>query len=273
MRVDEIEIPHPCTIDLRERVAKAPEQFHCDHCNRTVHVLSHMSQEAAARVLERRERDNLCVAFLHTPAGEIHFGKDPTLVPASRLRGPRELLRASALALSMAACSPGDGLELFGVTDEGERLAVGGGPPPSQQGEDSQPCEPGVDGKAEPGGEPASLGQVDPSGDAPPADPRVKIESLEPRHTPSPPLEQLLETKVARQQSHVELTVEHCLDLTGRVVDAKLIEGDEEVGEILLETMKWWRYLPYRVDGRAIRVCTEQTVRLSLAVSVERLPS
>ncbi|MFO7563762.1 MAG: hypothetical protein R6X02_14045 [Enhygromyxa sp.] len=96
MRVDEIEIPHPCPIDLREQLARAAEQFHCEHCDRSVHVLSHMSEEQAARVLARRERDNLCVAALCTPEGEVHFGRrDQALVPVARLSHPRSILRAS----------------------------------------------------------------------------------------------------------------------------------------------------------------------------------
>jgi hypothetical protein len=104
MRASEIAIPKPCPIDLRELVANAGEQFHCPQCDRNVYVLSHMSEVEVAAVIERRQRDNLCVAFLQTAAGDVHFRVPPKLVPPSRLRAPRELLRASALALGVAAC-------------------------------------------------------------------------------------------------------------------------------------------------------------------------
>src|SRR5690554_5258919 len=123
MRADDIELPHPCSLDLRERIANASAEFHCDHCDRSVHVLSHMSEAEAARVLARRQRDNLCVAFLRTPDGGVQFrGEDKSLVPAGRLAGPRMMLRASALALGMAACSSDEG-------GAGASVAVGGPPP------------------------------------------------------------------------------------------------------------------------------------------------
>ncbi len=301
MRADEIEIPEPCPIDLRAHVAGAREQFHCERCDRSVHVLSNMSEEAAARVLERRTRDNLCVAFLRAPDGEVAFRKPPAraredLVPTSRLRRSREVLRASALVLGVAACSPDDGsggfLGLRGGGDEAGHEVLGGPPPPPRrevaraEGAEDEPCDkPGV-GRA---GELEILAGAPPSHDAPglaqlasadddplpvePAQRRVDIDELDARDTPQPALERLLETRAGRERRPIELTVEHCVDLAGSVVDAKITAGDAEVGAVLLETMKLWRYRPYRIDGEAVRVCTEHKIRLSFDVAMERLPT
>ncbi|MFO7563761.1 MAG: hypothetical protein R6X02_14040 [Enhygromyxa sp.] len=99
----------------------------------------------------------------------------------------------------------------------------------------------------------------------------VNFAELEARHTPDPPNARLLEVMGNTVVPAYRLTVEYCVDLRGRVVDAKLLDGDEQIGAILLETMREWAFEPYMVDGCATRVCTEQVVVLKPNWSKEPL--
>lgn len=267
VRADDIDIPHPCPIDLREHVSKASSQFHCDRCDRTVHVLSHLSEDEAERVLARRERDNLCVAFLRATDGRVRFRRDgESLVPVARLRDPGGVLRASALALAVMGCSTDEGpttgsgqgdaqgdaqskeqvervehVEQVEHAEQVEHVEVLGGPPPVHDTFDGS------------------------STITSSADRRVKFEELTSRHTPNPPDERLREAMKDGSEPSARLIVAFCVDTTGRVVDAKLRSGDKVLGATMLETMKKrWRFEPFKVDGQAIRVCTEQKIELRL---------
>lgn len=272
MRADEVEIAHPCPIDLRERIAGADAEFHCDHCDRPVHVLSHMSEAAAAEVLARRQRDNLCVAFLRAPDGRVHQRREgEALVPASRLAGPRMMLRASALALTVAACS----------SDSAE--------PPGSSAATSNTTS-NTTSKAEPeyfqdigGAVPATTKQVEDEvehfevfGGAPPDrdwDPdtaladgvqRVSCDALERRNYSEPSRKRLMATQAGRLGGRHQLEFRYCVDTGGRVVEVEHVSGDRELARLYTREMARWRFTPQKLDGVAVKVCTTQRINLNL---------
>ena len=269
MRADEIEIGRPCPIDLRERIAAASAEFHCDHCDKPVHVLSHMSEAEAASVLARRQREDLCVALLRTGDGRVHFrGAEESLIPAARLAGPRRMLRASALALSMAACSGDDqrieplavdeveqpsvserslvvpGNPTHGVTpsvtraeqvEQVEQFEVLAGAPPRLDEAEKEPC--------------------------PPEQPlQVSFEQLEPLRTPEPPRQRMLATDAGLEGGDAQIEISYCVDEDGLVTDAKRVRGDQRLVGLFIVAMRQWRFKPHKVDGRKTFVCTTQRI-------------
>jgi protein TonB len=52
----------------------------------------------------------------------------------------------------------------------------------------------------------------------------------------------------------------------GTVVRLRPISGPDALGSAAIEAVKWWRFRPYRVDGRAVEVET------TLAVDFRRAP-
>ncbi|MFO7562802.1 MAG: hypothetical protein R6X02_09190 [Enhygromyxa sp.] len=280
MRADDVEIGRPCPIDLRERIADASAEFHCDHCDRPVHVLSHMSEEAAAQVLARRQRDNLCVAFLRAGDGRVHFReKGEVLIPASRLGGPRTLLGLDAqrrtrgraglhhglLALSLAACS-GEGQVEVAELEVVEQPRVT--PPTTTVPSDPTQAE----NHAQEGHDPEQyevLAGAPPMPDevkqpcGPNGEPHVAFGALEPIRTPNPPQRELQTTQVAREGRPATLNLEYCVDEQGKVVDPKRLSGDKALARLFIRHMKGWRFKPHEINGRKTRVCTTQYLRVT----------
>lgn len=265
MRADDVEIGRPCPIDLRERIAAAAAEFHCDHCDRPVHVLSHMSEEAAAQVLARRQRDNLCVALLRAGDGRVHFrGDGEVLVPTSRLGAPRMMLRASALALTMAACTSND------VTESAERVE-----PPSVSEPPSEPPRVSVQPFAHAeineqefevlAGVPPLLDEFEqkqPCG--PNGEPIVDYSQLQPISTPDVPSERLLATKRARRAGREIIELRFCIDKNGRVRNVEHLHGDKQIAKLYVTRLATWRFEPYKVDGRKTAVCTTYRALLDI---------
>jgi hypothetical protein len=223
-----------------------------------------MSKAEAADVLARRQRDNLCVAFLRAPDGGVHFRSDgEVLVPASRLR---QLVRASALALSVAACTAEDervepvDLELVEQPPSAEQPSTT--PPPVQLNSQGK-LEPETDEQHYEvlAGAPPMLDEVVSEDDG---ELHVRFEALEPIRTPQPTRRQLLATDAARGDGppRLAITLTYCVDEKGRVVDAQRVGGDEQIAKLLIEQTARWRFVPYEVDGRKTRVCTRQTIHL-----------
>jgi hypothetical protein len=268
MRADDVEIGEPCPINLAERVARTDgESFHCDQCDLPVHVLSHMSEAAATELLARREREHLCVAFVRAPDGSVQFRPrtswtEDQVVPTSRLR---RMVRASALALSVAACS----------NDEPERVEPAEletvEQPPIESGAPSviPPVELNEQGQLEVERDTEHLevlGGPPPRRDEPEQDRalRVPVSSLKPIRTPHPPAGKLQDIGVTHEQTKVMFSIDFCVDEEGRVVDAELDRSKDAIARLYLDYVKRWRFEPYEVDGRKTRVCTKQRFRLDL---------
>lgn len=277
MHADDVEIPHLCSIDLRERIAGASAQFHCDHCDRSVHVLSHMSEADAARILARRQRDNLCVAFLRGPDGRVHFrGEGETLVPASRLAGPRMMLRVSALALGVAGCTfehdPIELVEAFGgapphaVRIETETEGNSTRPEATHaQSEERHMDERHMeerDGAPPAGGETPAREPDDAAKTAPGL--HVPFEALRPRSNQPPSRRALLATRAGRVGGLQVIELEYCVDKTGDVNDTKHVRGDRELAHLYIEAARHWNFTPHEFESQRVRVCTTQIIVVDL---------
>lgn len=89
-----------------------------------------------------------------------------------------------------------------------------------------------------------------------PADKKPKlIHSVNPKYPP------------AALENHIEgdVVINATTDTTGKVVDAVVKEGPRELIPTALEAVKQWRYEPYKIDGKAVRVNFTVVTRFKLA--------
>lgn len=200
-----VDLARPCPLDLGGIVPESAPRFHCQHCDREVHVLSNMSEAEARRSLASRERP--CVAYLRGPNGQVRF-REP-LVPVERLA--RRLLGAGALLVSVAGCAPHEG-ERVEAVDLGRFAASNDQAPPSFP-------HPGSLERRWSGGAPVQ----------PEPDRGVFIEpdALNERALANKlPTKRFAATKAARRGKPTTVYLEYCVDRRGRVVDAKHVAGD-----------------------------------------------
>ena len=297
----DVEITRPCPIDIRDQVRGATKRFHCSHCDLDVHVLSHMTPPEAARVLARRERESLCVAYFHDRAGNVRFAEQ--LIPPRRLTAPMRGLGASTLAMSLAACTPHSEKVPGPALDEQrdpspaalveELLSHPSGEPEDELtmggiGGWEEPDEPdpiperipkselvftagGIPG---PGLPPSVL--PDPTllaGIAAPPKPKprqrrkVPLSEVMTRavYTPEPSARKLSRTRLARrdQTRTCTNTTSFCVTTQGRTTSVETARscGDPEVDAIIRRTVETWRMKP-SLDRDAAQLCTRQTFRV-----------
>ncbi len=106
-----IERPCPTTLDPA-RAAGGVRSWYCDHCEKSVHVLSNMTEPEARAFLAANEGNDICVSYSVQADGTIHF-KAPTppppmIVPVESLARRRPAAAAIGLAAALAACTPHD---------------------------------------------------------------------------------------------------------------------------------------------------------------------
>lgn len=136
---NDVEIQRPCPVDLPEDFRGGARNRHCGHCNKTVHLLSTLTETEAQSFLAANEGKDICVTYLVGGDGNIQFRQPPSVVPLSALRRPRSVATAAAvgLGLALAACAPHDNprVETRSVvqTDVQSKVNI-----PVQ----SEPCEP-----------------------------------------------------------------------------------------------------------------------------------
>lgn len=109
MHADQLTITSPCPVELDEDLSNGEKRFFCDHCDKSVHVLSNMTEREATDFLKSRKGQDTCVTYLHDADGNVRYKTEPELVPLSRLRLPKKrsmVRRAAAAALALAACTP-----------------------------------------------------------------------------------------------------------------------------------------------------------------------
>jgi hypothetical protein len=122
------EITSPCPIRLSpDRAAGGVKGWHCGHCDKSVHVLSNMTETQARGFLGARVGQDLCVTYALRQDGSIRFRPEAQpvaaqLVPVSALRRRSAKVAAVGLGLALAACTPHDhpdvdsGVEVAEVT-------------------------------------------------------------------------------------------------------------------------------------------------------------
>ena len=296
MRDDDVEITRPCPIDLRDSVARAiaseRPSFHCGQCDRGVLVLSALRESEAVAALAQRGPGEMCVAYVRDDRGQLRFRPEPALVPAARLWAQR-LLRASAVASSLGACTPHAdervepaSFEAFetpepevpcapslfehtrGEIEDGE--VVGGELPldeptkiPSRRGLGST-----VVGGLAPTPTPAPLPPgllISPRPIETVGLPlaRVMARAI---YSPEPDPRLLAQTKAARfDRSSGKNTTSFCVDRAGRVFDVETkrrFPGDPQVDAIIRKAISSWRFSPLEVDSEPTAICTQRTFML-----------
>ncbi|HXQ98647.1 MAG TPA: TonB family protein [Candidatus Limnocylindrales bacterium] len=67
-----------------------------------------------------------------------------------------------------------------------------------------------------------------------------------------------LEARQAKLQGVIELDV--VVDRDGSVVDVRALNGPEVLGQAAMDALRWWRFEPYRIDGKPVVVQTTVAV-------------
>jgi hypothetical protein len=126
MAVDSKQIPitSPCPIDLdQSEVGSSDRRMFCAHCDKNVHLLSHMTEDEARNFMQAHAGENICVSYNVGRDGEIRFFDDSPvvtadeiiqlapkradIVPTARLlRRVRNFPAAASLGMLLAACAP-----------------------------------------------------------------------------------------------------------------------------------------------------------------------
>lgn len=103
----ELEIESPCPITLSRELSDGRYRaWDCSHCQKTVHVLSAMTEREARVFLKNNEGKDLCITYMAGEDGEIRFQPEK-IVPLSRLVRRRSAVAAAAtMAVALAACAP-----------------------------------------------------------------------------------------------------------------------------------------------------------------------
>ena len=111
-----VKISSPCPIDLdpdRHKAGKA--SWYCDHCEKSVHILSNMTEKEARQLMADREGEKICISYAVKANGKVRFRAETAtapfpsnLVPVSALLGGRKVAAAAAVGFTaaLAACTP-----------------------------------------------------------------------------------------------------------------------------------------------------------------------
>ncbi len=109
LRDRDIQIRRPCPVQLDpDRARGGVKSWYCGHCEKSVYVLSNMTESEAREFLSRRVGQDLCVTYAVRRDGTIRFEPDPTVVPVTALTRGRKVAAAVGLGLALAACAPHD---------------------------------------------------------------------------------------------------------------------------------------------------------------------
>lgn len=112
---EHVQIQRPCPVKLDPaRAANGVRSWHCDHCDKAVHVLSNMTEGEARAFMSERAGQDVCVTYAVRKDGSIRFAPDPRpivapIVPIGALtRRNRVAAAAVGLGVALAACTPHD---------------------------------------------------------------------------------------------------------------------------------------------------------------------
>lgn len=115
VRARDVEIRRPCPVRLDpSRAHGSARSWYCGHCEKSVHVLSNMTEHEARTFLAERTGQDLCVTYAVRRDGSIRFApepppaREPAVVPVSALARRRNVAAAVGLGLALAACAPHD---------------------------------------------------------------------------------------------------------------------------------------------------------------------
>jgi hypothetical protein len=124
VRADEVVLESPCDEDWdRMRPEPGGRRRWCDHCERQVHDLSRMGEQAARALLREHAGRRVCITYIEDEDGEVVFAPEPNIVPLQRLaRRPLaeavKVAGAASVVAVLAACTPhGDAGEAIRIDD------------------------------------------------------------------------------------------------------------------------------------------------------------
>lgn len=106
-----VKIQRPCPITLdSNRTAGGVHSWYCGHCEKSVHVLSNMTERQARSFLQEHAGEFLCVTYAVSRDGLIRFkpesNSEPQMVPVSALTSRSRRLAAASFGAALAACTP-----------------------------------------------------------------------------------------------------------------------------------------------------------------------
>ncbi len=150
-------ITGPCPIDLDaigfDRTSK---RSHCGHCEKSVHVLSNMTEREARAFMTENAGKNLCVSYARRQDGSVAFKPEPTpqIVPLTRLsRRPAAAAAGLGLAIALAACTP--------HSDPTQNVVGEMAPDPIEQVEGGMEMKEPCDTTKKPDGDPRAVEMVE----------------------------------------------------------------------------------------------------------------
>ena len=86
-------------------------------------------------------------------------------------------------------------------------------------------------------------------------------------YAPAPNQKDFQQTKAARfDKRDGKNTTSFCIDTNGKVVEVKTkakFPGDPQVDKIIRDTIKKWRFKPFKVGGKPVKMCTKRTFKLT----------
>ena len=148
VRARDVEIRRPCPVRLDPaRAEGGVRSWYCGHCEKSVHVLSNMTESEARTFMAERAGQDLCVTYAVRRDGSIRFAPEPAqarapeLVPARALLRRRNAAAAVGLGLALAACAPHDNPQV----ESGMRIAD-----PPVHVRDARPTIPDASARIEP---------------------------------------------------------------------------------------------------------------------------
>jgi hypothetical protein len=120
-------ITGPCPIDLDAiGFDRSSKRSHCGHCEKSVHVLSNMTEREARGFMTENAGKNLCVSYARTKDGTVVFKPEaaPQVVPLARLsRRSAAAATGLGLAIALAACTPhSDTTQTAGKVEQVEQV-------------------------------------------------------------------------------------------------------------------------------------------------------
>lgn len=94
---------------------------------------------------------------------------------------------------------------------------------------------------------------------------KVRVERLDCQHCPSPSQSEIRRAGGSRLRSGTNVTA-LCVSAEGKAqqVNTKRSSGNREVDALIRQSVKRWRFVPFRVDGRARSVCTEVQITIDV---------
>lgn len=105
-----VQITSPCPVKLDPaRGRDGAKSWYCGHCEKSVHVLSNMTEKEARSLLAERVGQDLCVSYAVHGDGSVRFRPEPEpapLVPLSSLRRRAGVAAALGVSAALAACTP-----------------------------------------------------------------------------------------------------------------------------------------------------------------------